>query len=402
MQHLFKNLSATPMNKNWKQIIQRKAPIYYRDGDLRTDFERDYTRIIHCDAYKRLKHKTQVFFSPESEHICTRLEHVTHVESISYTIAKYLGLNTELTRAIATAHDIGHPPFGHVGEKILSSISTKEYGETFWHEKNGLYFVDNIELLEDNSNALCNLNLTYAVRDGIISHCGEIDENGLKPRDEFIDLNMYSFPNEYSPYTWEGCVVKIADKISYIGRDIQDAIRLGLLDSTLSKLHLNIDVPDCFNNTYVINYLITDLCENSTPEKGLCFSNTAFNILNDLKEFNYKNIYLAPKTLYSSKYFNLVINQIFDLLKSCYDSKNLFDNILKLSKFYPLLCKSFYDFAIRYYNIENKDLKLFKNSIICDLNNPKHYSKLIVSFISGMSDQFANKIYFEIIGFNLK
>ena len=402
MQYLFENFAANSKNKNWANIIKRNCPIYYRDGDLRTEFERDYTRIIHCDAYKRLKHKTQVFFSPESEHICTRLEHVTHVDSISYTIAKYLGLNTELTHAIATAHDIGHPPFGHVGEKVLSSISTKEYGEKFWHEKNGLYFVDNIELLEDNTNSLCNLNLTYAVRDGIISHCGEVDENGLKPRNDFIDLNDYTYPNQYAPYTWEGCVVKIADKISYVGRDIQDAIRLGLLDAKLSKLHLNLDLPEHFNNTFIINYFITDLCENSTPDKGLCFSNEAFTVLNELKAFNYEHIYLAPKTVHSSKYFDLVIHQIFDLLKSCYDENNLFQNIKELSTFYPLLSKSFYEFAIKYYDSENRDELKLKNTIIYKLNNPKDYSKLIISFIAGMSDQFASNIYFEIIGFHLK
>lgn len=169
-------------------MIKREEKLYSRGNDIRSEFERDYTRVIHSNAYRRQKHKTQVFFSPENDHICTRIEHVTYVESISYTIAKYLGLNVELTRAIAIAHDIGHSPFGHQGEKILSEISKRDLGKTFWHEKNGLEFVDKIELLEDKSKNMQNLNLTYAVRDGIISHCGEIDENKLKPRDEYIDL----------------------------------------------------------------------------------------------------------------------------------------------------------------------------------------------------------------------
>ena len=164
-----------------------------------------------------MKHKTQVFFSPENDHICTRAEHVALVESISYTIAKALGLNVELTKAIATAHDIGHSPFGHQGEKVLNQLAKRDIGETFWHERNGLEVVDNIELLEDKDGICNNLNLTYAVRDGIISHCGEIDENMLRPREEAIDLKKYTYPNEYAPYTWEGCVVKIADKISYLG-----------------------------------------------------------------------------------------------------------------------------------------------------------------------------------------
>ena len=144
MKNLFKNHSANKNNPKWENIISRKSPLYFREKDVRSPFERDYTRIIHSNAYRRLKHKTQVFFSPNNDHICTRSEHVTHVDSISYTIANYLGLNTELTKAIATAHDIGHSPFGHAGERILSDISQKELRVPFWHEKNGVTFVDKI------------------------------------------------------------------------------------------------------------------------------------------------------------------------------------------------------------------------------------------------------------------
>ena len=142
MKGSFKNEAANEQNQNWENIISRKSPLYRRENDVRSDFERDYTRIIHCNAYRRLKHKTQVFFSPENDHICTRLEHVNHVDSISYTISNYLGLNTELTRAIAVSHDLGHSPFGHAGEKILSKLSQRDLGVSFWHEKNGLDFVD--------------------------------------------------------------------------------------------------------------------------------------------------------------------------------------------------------------------------------------------------------------------
>ena len=252
--------SANEQNPKWKNMIQREIPLYHRNNDVRSEFERDYTRVVHSTAYRRLKHKTQVFFSPENDHICTRSEHVTHVESISYTIANYLGLNTELTKAIATAHDIGHSPFGHQGEKILSKISQRDIGEKFWHERHGMIMVDKIELLENPSKERCNLDLTYAVRDGIISHCGEIDENMLKPRDEFINLYDYTYPNEYAPYTWEGCVVKISDKISYLGRDIIDAVTLGILDKNNQEIE---------SNTVIINDLIYDLCQNSNFERGL-------------------------------------------------------------------------------------------------------------------------------------
>ena len=100
MKELFKEYAANKNNPKWKNMIQREKELYSRGNDIRSEFERDYTRVIHSNAYRRLKHKTQVFFSPENDHICTRIEHVTHVESISYTIAKYLGLNVELTKAI--------------------------------------------------------------------------------------------------------------------------------------------------------------------------------------------------------------------------------------------------------------------------------------------------------------
>ena len=235
MRDILKNLSANEDNIKWSNMIKRDAELYSRGVDIRSEFERDYTRVIHSLAFRRMKHKTQVFFSPINDHICTRMEHVILVESLSETIASYLGLNTQLTKAIAIAHDIGHSPFGHQGEKALSEISEREFGKTFWHERNGMELVDKIILLEDDKQNLENLNLTYAVKDGIISHCGEIDENGLKPRDEYIDLYDYNYPNQFRPYTWEACVVKIADKIAYLGRDIQDAITLGIQLLSLMK-----------------------------------------------------------------------------------------------------------------------------------------------------------------------
>lgn len=398
----FENLSANINNPNWENIIKRKNTLYSRGNDLRSDFERDYTRIIHSTAFRRLKHKTQVFFSPENDHICTRIEHVMHVDSISYTIANYLGLNTQLTRAISVAHDLGHSPFGHSGEKILSKISEQDLGYTFWHEKNGLDFVDYIELLEDNQKYLQNLNLTYAVRDGIISHCGEIDENGLKPRNEFIDLSKYSYPNEYAPYTWEACVVKIADKISYIGRDIEDAITLGILNNHLDdlyKLIQNADIKNELNNTIIINYLISDLCENSLPEKGLCFSDSAFLLLNQIKQFNYDNIYKSTRILPSNRYFELVISEIYNTLKNTYDGNNTLNNLNILSKSFPKLSKSFNSFINNYYDFGNRDKLKLKNKVIFDIDNPKDYYKCILYYISGMTDNFAIEIYNEIISF---
>ncbi len=403
MKYLFKNYSANYDNPNWENISSRRKSLLEKPYDIRSVFDRDYTRIIHSNAYKRLKHKTQVFFSPESDHICTRSEHVSHVESISYTLASYFGLNTELTKAISVAHDIGHSPFGHAGEKILSKISQNDLGCTFWHEKNGLDFVESIELLENKDNFKDNLNLTYAVRDGIISHCGEIDENALRPRSEFIDLSTYLRPNQYAPYTWEGCVVKISDKISYIGRDIEDAISIGIIDEHLDELYelLHYDLPDKkINNTFIINYLVCDLAQNSSPEKGLAFSEEAFELLTKIKEFNYKNIYFSDRLKPSIRYFELVITEIYNLLKSCYDGKNTTIKLKNvLSKISFKLYDSFLGFVSSYYDLGNRENLKLTNDVIFDFNNEKDFYKCIIYYISGMTDKFAIEIYNDIIGF---
>lgn len=389
MEGKFKEYSAIPNNPNWEKIIKREKEIYKRENDMRSEFERDYTRILHCNAYRRLKHKTQVFFSPENDHVCTRIEHVMHVESVSYTIAKYFGLNTELTKAIATGHDIGHSPFGHAGERILSEISQKEIGENFWHERNGMEYVDKIELLQDMNQNWQNLNLTYAVRDGIISHCGEIDENCLKPREEYINLYDYEYPNQYAPYTWEGCVVKIADKISYLGRDIEDAITLGILDEKLEELYKILKQKEVINNTVIINHLIGDLCENSSPEKGLCFSEGTFKMLKEIKEFNYKYIYKAERLKPSARYFNIIINEIYSTIKNNYGKKDKSVN--------PEVIESFEKWLSNYWNLKRNDTN--KNDVIFDMKNERDFCKAIIYYISGMTDNFAIETYNKIVGF---
>ena len=398
MRDKFKDYIADENNPKWENMIRREKEIYKREKDARSEFERDYTRILHCTAYRRLKHKTQVFYSPENDHICTRIEHVMHVESVSYTIAKYLGLNTELTKAIAIAHDLGHSPFGHEGEKILSEISKREFNEPFWHEKNGLDYVDKIELLEDFNKNEQNLNLTYAVRDGIISHCGEIDENSLKPREEYIDLKKdYTKPNQYSPYTWEACVVKIADKISYLGRDIEDAITLGILDKKLEELYKILQSEQVINNTVIINYLINDLCENSTIEKGLCFSEKTFELINKIKSFNYNNIYKATKISASTRYFNILLNEIYYTLKSAYNGNKTLEKIEKMKQIHPEVFTRFKDWLSDYWTYKRKENK--HNEALFDIENEKDYCKAIIYYISGMTDNFAIEVYNKLIRF---
>ncbi len=393
MKNSLKNQSAIPENSKWDNIIKRENELYSRGNDLRSEFERDYTRIIHSLAFRRMKHKTQVFFSPTNDHVCTRIEHVILVESISNTIAEYLGLNTKLTKAIAMSHDIGHSPFGHQGERILSEISKKDIGKTFWHEKNGLEMVDKIILLEDNKQKLQNLNLTYGVRDGIISHCGEIDENSLKPRDEYIDLDDYNYPNQYNPYTWEGCVVKIADKIAYLGRDIQDAITTGILDRNLKELRdtMNLSEEDSINNGIIISNLIYDLCENSNEKDGLRFSDKSFEFIKKLKDFNYKYIYKDERLQNSTTYFEIVITTIYNTLKKYYIEKE------NTTKKYPEIIKDFEKWLKLYWNHDRYNG--CENKVIFNIEKEQDFYQAIIYYISGMTDNYAIDMYNKIISF---
>ena len=386
-------------NPKWENSISRVYDMYepiYKD---RSEFDRDYTRVINCNAYRRLKHKTQVFFSPKNDHICTRLEHVNHVESISNSIANYLGLNSELTRTIAVSHDLGHSPFGHKGEEILSEISEREFGERFWHGWNGKHLVDDLELLQDVDNVSRNLNLTYAVRDGILGHCGSPRVSGQKPRDEFIDLNDFTHSNKYYPYTWEGCVVKIADNISYLGRDLEDAIEMklinrrdiNLIDRSIEKIRLN--------NTSIIGYLVKDLCENSTLEDGLKFSDEAYEIMEKIKQFNYKKIYNNEKIQPTTRYFKVLMNELFYTLKKEYAGMNTIDNIYKLKRYYPELSDGFSGWLEKYTNSDKKDTEKYDNKIVYDLNNEKDYYRAIIDYIAGMTDQYVVRIYGELISF---
>lgn len=398
----FENVATVKNSEKWRNSIKRERELYshvHGLSTMRTEFDRDYTRIINSNAYKRLKHKTQVFFSPENDHICTRIEHVNLVESVSYTIANQLGLNTELTRAIAVSHDLGHSPFGHQGEKILSEISEKEYGEKFWHEKSGLHFVDDIELLTDVQNKKRNLSLTYAVRDGIISHCGEIDEECLKPREEAIDLQAYQEPNQYAPYTWEGCVVKIADKISYIGRDIEDAKAMKiLLDKDIKEIDKLINKMN-INNTNIINYLTVDLCKNSSPERGLRFSKEALEVMKTIKNFNYEKIYRNEKLLPGIRYFKVVMNEIFYALKNEFHEKRTIYNLKKLERYYPKLSSEFVSWLANYAMTEDRMAKDYDNKIIYNLENSRDYARAIVDYMAGMTDQYMIEIYNEIVHF---
>ncbi len=406
----FKEVAAIEENKNWNRLIHRENELYSRNNDIRSEFERDYTRVLHSLAYRRLKHKTQVFFNVDNDHICTRMEHVSHVESVSSTIGKFLGLNTELIRAIATAHDLGHAPFGHQGETVIKELTEKYLGTTFWHERNGLYFVDKVELLEDNNRFFQNLNLTYAVRDGIISHCGEVDENGIFPRDTLFDLNEFISPGQYQPATWEGCVVKIADKIAYLGRDIEDAYRLRFIDKEQLYKFKNLAKEygaTTINTTVIMHDLIIDICKNSSPEKGILLSKKAQVFLDELKKLNYDAIYHNNKLSPFKKYSNLVLTELFNKYLEVYAGEETLHELRKQNKIYPQIMNGFSLWLVPYCDIDfnniswaSKTSRKSKNEkIYGKLETKEIYIRAIIDYLSGMTDRYAIELFNELISY---
>ncbi|MCR4578881.1 MAG: dNTP triphosphohydrolase [Treponema sp.] len=428
MQNAFESVKINKEHPKWKQANTREIPLYGRNNDIRTEFERDYTRILHCQAYRRLKHKTQVFFAPHNDHICTRMEHVMHVSSVASTIAKFMGLNESLASAIAMGHDIGHAPFGHHGEDCLNKLLEQKEGHNapkkFWHERNSLFFADFIETLQDPNGVEQPLNLTYAVRDGLICHCGEIDQQGIRPREEAIDLYSMKRPGFIQPYTWEGCVVKVADKIAYLGRDIEDARAYHILDMTSYRQLREIvgstlgfekkgahalRSGKAVNTTVLINDLIVDLCQQSSPEKGLCFSDEYFRFILELKKFNFAHIYNHWRLKEFAIYAENVIGTIFRTLQRTkpYAESGRLAHALRT---YPTLFSTFEDWLVRYtayqpfipekHNfVDKKNILKYNTRPVFDLHDEESYTKCIIEYISGMTDQFAIRVYEEIISF---
>lgn len=405
----FKQEAMFPSNPKWNNAIMRAGNLTHKEFDVRSEFERDYNRILNSTAYSRLKHKTQVFFATTNDHVCTRIEHVNIVASVAKTIARSLGLNIELVEAIAFGHDLGHSPFGHHGERIIAQIMQEEkLNAPFWHEKNSLRVVDYIETLPNAKGEHENLALTYAVRDGIVCHCGEVDENGLKPRNELIDLNTMT-KGQCMPYTYEGCVVKISDKLAYIGRDIEDASLYGLFTQrdyiTLKQIAQNFTKRKVnlkqINPTSLIYQLVTDLCTNSTPETGLNFSKENFELMGQIKRFVFEKVCMNKRLEPFMAYSNLVIKTIYKVLKDYYDGENTIKRLKKHTKIYPLMITDFRKWLIKYSNIDEefRAKRKYKNKILYNINNYDDYRQAIIDFISCMTDKYIMKIYDDLITF---
>lgn len=391
----------------YKQAIKREHAIYTRAYDIRTPFVRDYTRLIFSQGYRRLKNKTQVFFAVDDDHVCTRLEHVNLVSSIANTIARELKLNTELTQAIATGHDIGHAPFGHGGERILKDISQHYHLEPFWHERNSLHFVDDIEVLEDDYHHFYNLDLTYAVRDGIIAHCGEMQQALITPRDEVIDLQKdFTCPGMFEPYTYEGCVVKMSDKIAYLARDIEDALRLHIIDhNEVNALRDELNALggyqfNAINNGSVVNYFIQDVIHHSSSA-GIGLSEEAYRKMHIIMNFNYKHIYLIKRVDIHNNYVKLMMNSLFEFLYDYYQSPTFLEDLKDDRDQYHTLITHYlahlekhaqFPHIPRNPNYENKVLYDFEH-------DPQAITKSILDYLAGMTDTFLIKSFNELLSF---
>lgn len=271
---------------------------------FRTDFERDYTRILHSRAFRRLRHKTQVFISPNNDHICTRLEHSLYVASIANTIAKALRLNTELVAAIAIGHDVGHAPFGHEGERCLAKLTRKKFS----HELHSLRVID---ILESPYRGHNGLNLTFAVRDGIACHSGEAFEQRLRPnrRKDIGRLCKKGLRRAEKPTTLEGCVVRLADKVAYLGRDLEDAVQ--------TRIIRKCDIPKGVKrilgttNGEIIGNLVDDVVKNSQGKDAVCLGNDVFEAMGQLYGFSRERIYRSPKVTESFKQIRKAIGILF-------------------------------------------------------------------------------------------
>lgn len=266
-------LTRTDFEKREKALLSKyatfssesKGRIYPEiKCETRTEFVRDRDRIIHSKSFRRLKHKTQVFISPEGDHFRTRLTHTLEVAGIARSIARGLGLNEDLTEAIALGHDLGHTPFGHAGEEALNSV----YPPGFQHNEQSLRVVDYLET--KSCKDYRGLNLTLEVRDGILNHTGPV-----------------------LPETLEGQIVRIADRIAYLNHDIDDALRAGVI----SQNDLPMAPIKVLGRTHSerINIMVRDMIQNSWDHPIIMQSLHVKNASDELRDWLFKNVYKSSK-----------------------------------------------------------------------------------------------------------
>jgi dGTPase len=301
--------SLSPLATRNAQGI-RRSPDERHDSSYRQAFSIDVDRILHSLAYARYIDKTQVFYLVRNDHITHRVLHVQLVSKIARTIGRFLGFNEDLIEAIALGHDIGHAPFGHDGERFLSEICQKNGIQPFHHNLQSVQFLEKVERKGKGWN------LCLQTLDGILCHDGEMHSERLLPAagntfaelDEQIAAKRADPQTALTPMTLEGCLVRMADTVSYVGRDIEDAIRLGLIRrSDLPRKAVG--VLGNTNGTIVYN-LVTDIILNSYQNPFIAFSPEVSEALIQFKTFNLEYIYLNPKI----KQHTSRIKELFELL----------------------------------------------------------------------------------------
>lgn len=345
-----------------RQGIRRKPDS--DDSDVRSIFSHDTDRIIHSMAYTRYIDKTQVFYLVDHDHITHRVLHVQLVSKIAREIGRELSLNVDLIEAIALGHDIGHPPFGHEGEAYLSAISQEHGIGEFHHNVQSVRF---LQYIEKNGEGL---NLALQTLDGILCHNGELLKPLLKPHSkkkwEDLDREMQAGSKSIVPMTLEGCVVRYSDIFGYIGRDIEDAIKLGLIQRT----DIPEDITRLLGNTNrdIINTLVLDIVESSYEKDYIALSPEIGQALFQLKDFNYRNIYLNPRIKTESHKIERIYRELFQTFLNDIYKEN------PLSKIYT-------------------DFLSFKKEEYIHSNPPP---VVVRDFISGMTDDYILKTYADL------
>lgn len=365
-----------------EELEKRTTP---READIRGCYYRDQTAILHSKPFRRLKYKTQVFFNPNDDHICTRIEHVLHVATISATICRGLkarkdaewDLNEDLAYAISLGHDLGHTPFGHSGEAALSRNLGE--GREFMHE------VNSYRVVEKLVNGGQGLNLTYAVKDGIICHNGERFEQSITPDFTVKDLNAIH-SRSFLPSTYEGAIVRFSDKIAYLGRDIEDAMAAGFIRKSDIPLEIRQKIGD--SNSNIISFLVNDLVANSSGN-SIAVSDEAHELMFKLRKFNYQYIYNHPLLVQIQNSCEKVMSTLFDYL---------FDLFLNL------------DFETGKY--KGKRTLVLDNYFVDYLKNMRPFylkeqeenrwsseemgKQIVADYLSGMTDRYALECMHEI------
>ena len=331
------NLILTKTDANLSEFACKNSAAVRKNeltDDIRLPFAIDRDRIIYSGPYRRLSGKTQVmyFATMQDEQITNRLLHIQYVSQIARTIGAALGLNLDLLEAAALGHDLGHPPFGHDGERFLSKECEKYGIGKFHHNLHSLYIIDEFSYRGRG------MNLTFQVRDAIVSHNGEIHQTRLAPDrskteaglEDYRDKMRNAVSVQITPATLEGCVIRFCDTLAYIGTDIEDAIRLNLI----TREDLPADVVEILgnNNGKIVGALVKDIIETSYGQDYISFSEEVSHALKKLKSFNYERIYFHPKLKQQQKKIGYAFPVLFDTyledLKNHNRESNIFNHFL--------------------------------------------------------------------------